>query len=672
MPREKPVAETPNGGSVSRLSTPAQSADCDFNRAGDGALTSPTADELLAGATVSQMTGDDLRDAETAPTAEVANATSRTRTNHWDRTPAEPSSLPQIEGYEVRAKLGGGGMGEVFRAQDVALRTDVAIKCPRSLDETSRRLFLQEARQLAQVKHINVVSIRNFGECAGRVYFTMDLIDGPTGDRMIELFRTKCAVDLSGAEILKLLDLDPARMSGDLRRAASFRRPYFRIVAIWMAEAADGLAAAHAKKILHRDVKPHNFLLSRDGRMMVTDFGLARDDKSILCDGAQGVAGTLPYVAPERIVGDWAPTDARADIWALGASLFEFLTFRRAYPENSRRVLQHIASSDAPAPRSIVPAVPGALNSICVRAMRRDPAGRFQESRHLAEALRRFALRSDWRSPRRLAIATMALVAAAGSSIAVPLLLTDAEPRPAVTDPVVDGGPVADGEEVGVPPTRGEAALGDSPVQKASTLDDMRITDTSVAATQLEPRLLLLANQDLNTDLEGNEQPGGVAQSILREQATGQFGQRVKILPVPSAGTAWTRASAIDAAMQGGGNHVALIEVKCRARRFEIRRDEAVIRDVAERGPGWFARAITLSTGDTTCRIDWNVEVSAQLIDVAGGTTLWTRAIEDHIVRDYCAREFDGDLHKRLIRELWTGLAAELDRLLPHRDEQQR
>lgn len=739
MTIDEQIAQTRNEDSTARSPLPTVAEATRSAPPHDADVTSPSADELIAGLAATQA---ELHGAitHTAPTADAPQVTGATKTSDWQLTGENVSNLPRINGYEIRSKLGGGGMGEVFRAQDVALRTDVAIKCPKSLDEHSRALFLEEARQLAQVRHINVVAIRNFGECDGRVYFTMDLIDGPTGHKMIELLRDHHARQLSGAAILKLLGVDPSRISGELRRAASFRRPYFRMIAIWLAEAADGLAAAHVKKITHRDVKPHNFLLARDGRLMVTDFGLARDDRAILRDGAQGVAGTLPYVAPERIVGDWAPTDARADIWALGASLYEFLTFRRAYPNNTRQVLQDIASSDAATPRSILSAVPATLDAICVRAMARDRSSRYPTASELADALRRFALSASQNYLRGLVFVAATGAVAAGLALASPVFRTSSASRgdaprvgaaaPAMQkmsvlastvhlstqSPVLVIGDVelrgeyADGRSERISADRcyfeaGERTAGVIRVSRkmlerigpgecqvrvvheGGLSAELQVKSEAETPTQLAaqggaennptepskapaPRsgLMLLANQNLNVDVEGSEQAGGVAQTILHERAVERFGDRVKLAPAPAGGLPWTHTSALEVARSSGSGHVALVSVKCRARRFEIRRGDVVVSEISERGPGWFARAIAISSGDTTCRIDWHVEVSAELIDVADGSLLWTHAIEDHVVRDYCAREFDGDLHKRLIRELWNDLAKESEPLLSRRD----
>jgi tRNA A-37 threonylcarbamoyl transferase component Bud32 len=306
------------------------------------------------------------------------------------KAPATPS-WPSIDGFEIRSRLGGDGQGDVYAARDQALQVEVAIKVPKSLTPAAQEQFLREARALARLEHANIVRIRSFGRDGHRVYFVMDVISGPNAAQLVRLFRQGKAHKRSSEEILRLASVDYPRMSAELRTAAEPARPYYRLVAEWMAQAADGLQAAHEAGIYHRDVKPSNFLMASDGRLMVADFGLARSSDDDSFSGGLGVTGTYPYIAPERALGEWARVDHRSDIWALGATLYEFLTYQRAYPRCGREVLKDIVSKEPAAPRRIISAVPQRLEEICLKAMRRDPEQRYQSAAEMAADLRAWA-----------------------------------------------------------------------------------------------------------------------------------------------------------------------------------------------------------------------------------------------------------------------------------------
>lgn len=358
-----------------------------------------------------------------APTSQTTQPTQRWSDNEPDRTvttaPRPTGShaavthdpaLPVIEGYEILHSLGQGGMGTVYAARDLMLAVTVALKIPTEQTTAYQERFLSEAQCLAKVQHRNVVGIRNFGRSGSHVFFSMPLIDGPSAASMIKAFRQHSAYRCQGRDVLALASVNEEVLLPELREAAGRDRAYYRMVALWIAGAAEGLHAAHASGILHRDVKPANMLLASDGRLMMADFGLAitNDD---LTGRACGISGTRPYVAPERISGDQARIDHRADQWALGATLYEFLTFRRAYVHDGTEVLQDIATKDPVPPRRLLSRVPKRLEEICLKAMRRDPAARYANCDEMAADLRAFANGvTAWK--RRAVVAAVVLVAA--------------------------------------------------------------------------------------------------------------------------------------------------------------------------------------------------------------------------------------------------------------------
>src|SRR5712692_9502222 len=210
--------------------------------------------------------------------------------------------------YEILAPLGAGGMGEVYRARDTKLDREVAIKVlPQSLaaDPASLARFEREAKAVAALSHPNMLAIHDLGKSDGVTYAVMELLEG-------ESLRQRLAF---GAL--------PQRKAIEIAR-----------------QIALGLAAAHEKGIVHRDLKPENLFLTRDGRVKILDFGLARQITLPSADGTESptvtqqtepgtVLGTVGYISPEQLRGQ--PADARSDIFAFGAVLYEMLSGKRAF-----------------------------------------------------------------------------------------------------------------------------------------------------------------------------------------------------------------------------------------------------------------------------------------------------------------------------------------------------
>jgi hypothetical protein len=281
---------------------------------------------------------------------------------------ARAESLPpgtRLGDFEVLSELGRGGMGVVYRARQVSLQRDVALKVlpgfARYRSSAVRR-FSTEARAASRLHHTNIVSVYAQGEHEGQFYYAMELIDGPSLD---------AALQARGGEL--------SGVSG--RRLAAL-----------LAEVADGLEHAHREGVIHRDVKPHNLLLGNDGRLHLTDFGLAylTEEPHVTVPGE--IMGTPAYLSPEQVRGRPAEIDQRTDIYSLGATLYEALTGRRPFIGASReQVLMEICSAAPPAPRRVARHVAVDLETICLRAMDSNPARRYPSAAALAEDLRRFA-----------------------------------------------------------------------------------------------------------------------------------------------------------------------------------------------------------------------------------------------------------------------------------------
>jgi eukaryotic-like serine/threonine-protein kinase len=267
--------------------------------------------------------------------------------------------------YEILAPIGAGGMGEVYRARDIRLGRDVALKIlPESFSREADRLhrFEQEARAVAALNHPNILAVFDIGQHDGSPFLVSELLEGET--------------------LRALLD-----------RGAQPQRKTIE----YGVQIAHGLAAAHEKGIVHRDLKPENIFVSKDGRIKILDFGLAKlvqaagsePDEVTLTDPhtAIGVVmGTASYMAPEQVRGEAA--DARTDIFAFGSVLYEMLAGGRAFRrETPAETMTAVLKEDPPELSDPGRMVSSALERIVRRCLEKNPEQRFQSARDLSFAL---------------------------------------------------------------------------------------------------------------------------------------------------------------------------------------------------------------------------------------------------------------------------------------------
>jgi tetratricopeptide (TPR) repeat protein len=307
---------------------------------------------------------------------------------------SHPGDLGRLGPYRVQAELGRGGMGVVFRAYDEALQRPVAVKVlrPELDDPRARERLLREARLAAQFRHDHVVTVHAVVSPPGRPpYLVMEYVPGPTLAALLE--QEKCLPPARAAELL--------------------------------VQVADGLAAAHAAGLIHRDIKPGNILLDpATGRAKLTDFGLARDEalpSSLTKEGL--LAGTPAYMSPEQ-AGGQAGLDGRTDVYSLGVALYEALTGELPFRGTPAMLLQQILHEEPRPPRRLSDAIPRDLETVCLKALAKEPGRRYQTAAELAADLRRFLagepvrarpagpVERGWRWCRRnprLALLTLAL-----------------------------------------------------------------------------------------------------------------------------------------------------------------------------------------------------------------------------------------------------------------------
>jgi|CXWL01.1.fsa_nt_gi hypothetical protein len=258
--------------------------------------------------------------------------------------------------YTLERELGRGGMGIVFLARELSLDRMVAIKLlPPALakDAAIRERFLREARTAAQLSHPNIVPIYRADTADELVYFAMGFVDGET---LAE--RVTSRGPLSPAEAVRVLR-----------------------------EVAWALAYAHARGVIHRDVKPENIMLERGtGRVTVTDFGIARDVRASALTADGMVMGSVHYMSPEQVAG--TEIDGRSDLYALGVVAFQILSGRLPFdaPQASAVLLMQ-ATHAAPSLHGVAPSVPAPLAMVVDRCLRKDPAERYATGEALADAL---------------------------------------------------------------------------------------------------------------------------------------------------------------------------------------------------------------------------------------------------------------------------------------------
>ncbi len=255
--------------------------------------------------------------------------------------------------YRIDAELGRGGMGAVFRAWDPAAGRHVALKVVLDpLEGPLRERFVREGQATAALDHPHVVRVHSAGEVEGIPFLAYELVEGARTLR--DAFRV---VDRA------------ARVS-------------------WVRDAAAGLGYAHARGLVHRDVKPDNLLVDAHGRLRVADFGLVTAPEAARLTQTGAVVGTPAYMAPEQDerdrVGPWT------DVWALGVVLYEALTQRRPFAGESLYQLRYeIQELEPPAPRELDPTIPAALEAVCLRCLRKEPEERYSDGAALAAELER-------------------------------------------------------------------------------------------------------------------------------------------------------------------------------------------------------------------------------------------------------------------------------------------
>ncbi|MBP9097558.1 MAG: protein kinase [Ferruginibacter sp.] len=261
----------------------------------------------------------------------------------------------RIHSYEINAHLGQGGMGNVYRATDTMLGREVALKMlhPQLTVQTQfLERFKKEARVLAQLLHPNIAVIYNFIEQGGNHFMVMEYVEGTSLDELLKKYHSL---------------------------PAEFVVPVF-------IQALEGLQHAHRKNIFHRDVKPSNLMITSDGTLKLMDFGIAKVAGEQKMTQVNKIVGTIEFMAPELIEGKDA--SVASDIYSMGATLYELVSGKLPFESDTDfNLMQAILKKKAIAPDKLNDLVPKKLSDIILKAMDKNPAGRYPDARSFQQAL---------------------------------------------------------------------------------------------------------------------------------------------------------------------------------------------------------------------------------------------------------------------------------------------
>lgn len=333
--------------------------------------------------------------------------------------PQSENEIKRLGDFELVREIGRGGMGVVYEAWQTSLGRRVAVKVlplAGMLDPIRLRRFQNEARAAAQLNHPHIVDVLCVGCDDGVHYFAMRYVEGTTLAQQGSGFRVRGSENADGEDELGTLTCaisdvsDHPHSSGEHsesripkpksaafisapppRPAASSAPLAYAQIAEWIAQAAEALEHAHAQGVVHRDVKPSNLLVDREGKLWVTDFGIARfgDEAGLTASG--DLLGTLRYMSPEQALGRPAAMGVRSDVYGLGATLYELLARRPVFGGDGRgELLRQVAFAQPRPLRKLDRRIPRDLETIAHKALEKAPTDRYAAAGEMAADLRRY------------------------------------------------------------------------------------------------------------------------------------------------------------------------------------------------------------------------------------------------------------------------------------------
>jgi serine/threonine protein kinase len=321
----------------------------------------------------------------------------------------DPALASPLGDFRIVREIARGGMGVVYEATQLSLGRRVALKVlpfAATFDAKHLQRFHNEAQAAALLHHTNIVPVYAVGCERGVHFYAMQLIDGQTLAELIQQLRRRSAkarATPAAGEKTAIRDMDLAGMMPEpsaeetpLGAALTTQRSksnadYFRMVARMILQAAEGLEHAHQYGIIHRDIKPANLLVDAQGRLWITDFGLAQMHADAGLTRTGDVLGTLRYMSPEQASGQRVVLDHRTDIYSLGATFYELATLEPIFVgQNQHELLRQILNEEPRLPRAVDKDVPIELETIILKAVSKNPADRYASARELADDVQRY------------------------------------------------------------------------------------------------------------------------------------------------------------------------------------------------------------------------------------------------------------------------------------------
>jgi len=282
--------------------------------------------------------------------------------------------IKSLAEFEIIETIGRGGMGIVYRARQKSLDREVALKVMRVgiVDEEALQRFSREAMTTAALHHTNIVPIHAVGHAEGVHFYAMQLIEGRSLAQVAASMRDTSPENVSTTEN----QTDP-------------EKPSYHTIIDWGLQAADALAHAHSRNVIHRDVKPSNLILDADNRVWLTDFGLAKRLDDVNATITSAILGTPRYMSPEQASGIASPIDHRTDLYSLGATLYELLTGKPVFDGDSPlKIMDSIRSDDIVRPRDVRSDLPRDIDAVVMKCLERRPSDRYDSAEQLASDLR--------------------------------------------------------------------------------------------------------------------------------------------------------------------------------------------------------------------------------------------------------------------------------------------
>jgi len=312
----------------------------------------------------------------------------------------EKQAISDVLGdFRIVKEIGRGGMGIVYEAVQISLNRTVALKvlpAHITLRKESVVRFQREAATAARLKHPGIVEVYAVGEADGNHYFAMEFVEGAPLNKVIERICKEKSGPLDGAllgsAVLSELHIPSQHTGGKKTHAdkSPLNKTFIETTCHLVIQVANALYFAHQANVIHRDVKPSNIIMRKDGSVVLTDFGLAREQDLPSLTITGEFAGTPHYIAPEQTLNKKTQVDHRADVYSLGVTLFELLTLSKPFDgKTSQEIIGKILSHEPPLLRGLNALIPRDLQTICMTAMEKDPKRRYQSALEFSNDLKR-------------------------------------------------------------------------------------------------------------------------------------------------------------------------------------------------------------------------------------------------------------------------------------------